>query len=435
MSSKRCGYRLALALIATSTLGAVGASAATASPSTDTGATASAPTASLASTSSSRCPGPDITIGQIVTVSGQSEAFPDVPIGAKVAVHAVNADCAAGHPIKLVICDDQGDPAVSVTCAHTMVSDRVVAMVGNSSTELSQAMAVTQAAGIPSLFNAGSTPWELTNPLSYPLVSAIVQALGAVTAADGSGAKTLEILGPDVPAATATVGLLTSLARAKGITLIPVLYPPSTTDFAPVAAQALSSNPGAIVVPSGGPQTDPLFQALSQQGVAAKTILIAPSGLFSPATVKQLGKAVNGVYVESGTALPVDATGRNSGITQLRKEYVADGQNPSNLNMTSLAVDAWSGVHALATILKRLPTVTPATVNSGLLALGKVTEAEIPTFNLSTNALPSIPAVSPFRILSNSLIWYKVEKGKFVLISHGFIPADKPYDLTHAVRD
>jgi hypothetical protein len=64
--------------------------------------------------------------------------------------------------------------------------------------------------------------------------------------------------------------------------------------------------------------------------------------------------------------------------------------------------------------------------------MGTVTEAQIPTYNLSKNALPSLPAVSAFRILSSSLIWYKVEKGKFVLISHGFVPANKPYDLTHA---
>jgi ABC-type branched-subunit amino acid transport system substrate-binding protein len=429
MSGKRNGFRLALVLMVTSTLGAAGAL--TAAPSTATTPAASASTASLVSTSSNRCPGPDITIGQIVTATGQSEAFPDVPIAAKVAVHAVNDNCAAGHPLKLVTCDDQDDADVSVTCAHTLVSDGVVAMVGNSSTELSQAMAVTQAAGIPSLFNAGSTPWELTNALSYPLVSVVVQALGAVTAAKGSGSKSLEILGPDVPAASATVGLLTTLAKANGITLIPVLYPPSTTDFAPVAAEALSSNPGAIVVPSGGSQTDPLFEALSQQGVAAKTILMAPSGLFSPAAVKQLGKAVNGVYIESGTALPVDATGRNSGITQMRKEYVADGQNPSNSNMTSLAVDAWSAVHTLATVLKGMTKVTAASVNTGLLALGKVTEPQIPTFNLSTNALSSISAVSAFRILSNSLIWYKVEKGKFVLLTHGFVPVAHPFNLKH----
>jgi ABC-type branched-subunit amino acid transport system substrate-binding protein len=431
MSGKRNGFRLALVLMVTSTLGAAGTLTATAASSTATTPVASAATASLVSTSSNRCPGPDITIGQIVTATGQSEAFPDVPIAAKVAVHAVNDNCAAGHPLKLVTCDDQDDADVSVTCAHTLVSDGVVAMVGNSSTELSQAMAVTQAAGIPSLFNAGSTPWELTNALSYPLVSVVVQALGAVTAAKGSGSKSLEILGPDVPAASATVGLLTTLAKANGITLIPVLYPPSTTDFAPVAAEALSSNPGAIVVPSGGSQTDPLFEALSQQGVAAKTILMAPSGLFSPAAVKQLGKAVNGVYIESGTALPVDATGRNSGITQMRKEYVADGQNPSNSNMTSLAVDAWSAVHTLATVLKGMTKVTAASVNTGLLALGKVTEAQIPTFNLSTNALSSISAVSAFRILSNSLIWYKVEKGKFVLLTHGFVPVAHPFNLKH----
>jgi ABC-type branched-subunit amino acid transport system substrate-binding protein len=382
--------------------------------------------ASLASAKS--CQGTPIVIGQIATLTGTLN-YPDVSVAAKVAVHAVNADCAAGHPFKLITCDDQNDPNIAVTCAHEMVSDRVVAMVGNASAELSQAMAVTQAAGIPSVFNAGLSPWEFTNALSYPLSVSLIQAAAIVYAAAGSGAKSIEILAPDAPLASEILALTTAVAKPLGITLIPVTYPLSTTDFAPIAAQALGPNPGAILIAASGSQVQPLFRALAQQGVPKNTHLMAPSSLFTPATIAALGKAASGVDVLSPEALPFGSTATNAGITQMRKEYVADGQNASNHNLTGLATLAWSGVHVLADALKSTKTVTPATVKTALVAIGTVSQPQIPTWNASTNPLGQLPVLGAFRVMSDGLFWYRVNKGKLVPIKTTPIPANQKFDL------
>jgi branched-chain amino acid transport system substrate-binding protein len=374
------------------------------------------------------CKGTPIVIGQIATLTGTLN-YPDVSVAAKVAVHAVNADCAAGHPFKLITCDDQNDPNIAVTCAHKMVSDRVVAMVGNASAELSQAMAVTQAAGIPSVFNAGLSPWEFTNALSYPLSVSLVQAAAIVYAAAGSGAKSLEILAPDAPLASEILALATAVAKPLGITLIPVTYPLSTTDFAPVAAQALGPNPGAILITASGSQVQPLFQALAQQGVPKTTHLMAPSSFFTPATIAALGKAANGVDVLSPEALPVGSTATNAGITQMRKEYVADGQNARNSNLTGLATLVWSGVHVLADALKSTKTITPATVKTALVAIGTVSQPQIPTWNASTNPLSKLPVLGAFRVMSDGLFWYRVNKGRLVPIKSTPIPANQKFDL------
>ena len=356
------------------------------------------------------CPGPPIAIGQIASMTG-TISFPDVSVASKVAVRAVNRACEDGHPLKLIICDDQNDPNVSVTCAHELVSDRVVAMVGNASAQLSQAMAITQAAGIPSVFNAGLSPWEFTNALSYPLSVTLVQAVAVVEAAAGSGAKSVELLAADEPLAGEIIALMTSIAKPLGITMIPQLYPPSTTDFAPVAAQAIAQNPGAILVAAGGNQVQPLFRALGQQGVAKRTLLMTSSGLFTPASVGALGKAADGVYVVSPEALPLGSTATNAGITKMRKEYVADGQNASNRDLTGLATLTWSGVHVLADALKSTKTFTPATVQAALAATGTVEQSQIPTWNASTNPLQHVAILGAFRILSDGLFWYRVNDG------------------------
>jgi branched-chain amino acid transport system substrate-binding protein len=387
---------------------------------------------SLASAASVRaaqsCKGTPTVIGQIASLTG-TLSYPDVSVAAKVAVHAVNADCAEGHPFKLITCDDQGDPNIAVTCAHEMVSDRVVAMVGNASPELSQAMAVTQAAGIPSVFNAGLSPWEFTNALSYPLNVSLVQAAAIVYAAAGSGAKSLEILAPDAPLASEILALTTAVAKPLGVTMIPVTYPPSTTDFASVAAQALEPNPGAILITAGGSQIQPLFRALAQQGVPKNTHLMAPSSLFTPATIAALGKTASGVDVLSPEALPVGSTATNAGITQMRKEYVADGQNASNRNLTGLATLAWSGVHMLADALKSTKTFTPATVKAALVGIGTVSQPQIPTWNASTNPLSQLPVLGAFRVMSDGLFWYRVNKGKLVPIKATPIPANQKFNL------
>jgi ABC-type branched-subunit amino acid transport system substrate-binding protein len=407
-------------------VGLVAISAAACGSSKSSTATPSSPSSS--SSGASTCKGSPIVIGQIVSASG-TYSSPDVPVAAKVAVAAVDKTCEDGRPMKLISCDDQGDTNTSITCAHTLVSDHVVAMVGNASTVLAPAMAITQAAGIPSLFNAGISPWEFTSKLSYSLSASLLQVVAVVHAALGSGVKSIGFLAADEPISSEVLGLFNAVGKPLGVTTIPVTYPPSTTDFAPVAAQAIAAKTGAIFVAAGGAQVQPLFKALGQQGLASKTLLMTSASLFSPATISALGSSVNGVYVLSPEAVPVGSTVTNAGITQMHKEYVADGQNPNNSNMTGFATLAWSGVHVLADALKSVKTVTPATVQTALLSLGTVRRPEIPAWNAAGNALPSVPALHAFRILSSGDFFYRIKNEKFTPVGSGAIPAVKTFNL------
>jgi ABC-type branched-subunit amino acid transport system substrate-binding protein len=383
----------------------------------------------LTESSATSCAGTPIVIGQIASATG-AFSFPDAPVAAKVAVAAVNKTCEDGRPLKLITCDDQSDPNAGVTCAHELVSDHVVAMVGNASGELSQAMSVTQAAGIPSVFNAGLTVWEVSNKLSYPENISLVQSAAVVNAAVGSGAKSIAFVAADLPLSSEVVGLLTSVAKPLGVKVIPLLYPPSTTDFSTLAAEAVAAKASAILVTAGASQSPPLFKALGQQGLASKTLLMTSAALFTPATISALGSAADNVYVIAPAALPVDATGTNAGITKMRKEYAADGQNSSNSNMTAQASIAWTGVHVFADAVKSTKTVTPASVQTALSSIGTVSQPQIPNWNASKNALPQLPVLAHFRVTSGGLFWYRVEGGKYTPVGSGAISASKPFSLT-----
>ena len=223
------------------------------------------------------CPGTPIVIGQIASLTG-TFAYPDVSVASKVAVRAVNRTCEAGHPLKLITCDDQNDPNVAVTCAHKLVSDRVVAMVGNASAQLSQAMAITQAAGIPSVFNAGLSPWEFTNALSYPLSVSLVQAIAIVEAAAGSGAKSIELLAADAPLAVGDhrshdVGRQAARDHSDPCDCIHRARPTSR----PVAAQAIASKSGRHL---GCGRREPGTTAVSRACPAGRCQKDPPYGLL-----------------------------------------------------------------------------------------------------------------------------------------------------------
>lgn len=127
-----------------------------------------------------------------------------------------------------------------------------------------------------------------------------------VHAAVGSVAKSIGFIAGDEPLASEVIGLMNAVAKPLGVSVVPVLYPPSTTDFAPVAAQAIAAKAGAIFVAPGAAQVQPLFKALGQQGLASQTVLMTSAALFTPASVSALGSSVNGLYVLSPEALPVD---------------------------------------------------------------------------------------------------------------------------------
>ncbi|HEY1651501.1 MAG TPA: ABC transporter substrate-binding protein [Acidimicrobiales bacterium] len=84
-----------------------------------------------------------------------------------------------GHPVKVIVGDDQGDPATSQTLVRRMVeSDKIIAMVANTNIfGFEQLQKYTQEKGIPLIGGDGVHPAWFTAPNSFPTAAPVAQQI------------------------------------------------------------------------------------------------------------------------------------------------------------------------------------------------------------------------------------------------------------------
>jgi branched-chain amino acid transport system substrate-binding protein len=115
--------------------------------------------------------GTPVSIGNVSTLSGVlGELFSPVVPALKTFVASQNA-CGGlnGHPIKLTIADDQGDPSTAVTEGRRLVKDGVVAFLGNIQVLTIDAMTtVVKESGVPIIGGDITNNTWFTNPLLFP---------------------------------------------------------------------------------------------------------------------------------------------------------------------------------------------------------------------------------------------------------------------------
>ncbi|MFE6690750.1 ABC transporter substrate-binding protein [Streptomyces sp. NPDC057743] len=75
----------------------------------------------------------------------------------------------AGHPLKVLTCNEQNDSAQAARCAQRAVQGGAVAVVGSYSQWGRSFMSPLEAAGIPFIGGYGASAEEFASPLSYPV--------------------------------------------------------------------------------------------------------------------------------------------------------------------------------------------------------------------------------------------------------------------------
>jgi branched-chain amino acid transport system substrate-binding protein len=115
--------------------------------------------------------GTPVSIGNVSTLSGVlGELFSPVVPALKTFVASQNA-CGGlnGHPIKLAIADDQGDPSTAVTQGRKLVKEGVVAFLGNIQVLTIDAMTtVVKESGVPIIGGDITNNTWFSNPLLFP---------------------------------------------------------------------------------------------------------------------------------------------------------------------------------------------------------------------------------------------------------------------------
>src|SRR3954447_17446235 len=111
--------------------------------------------------------GPSVKVGAITSLTGPI-AYPDRVSAAKAAVAGINSRGGlAGHEVELDACDDHGNADGAAACARQMVSDGVIALVGQNSVSDNASTPILEAAGIPQIATATRTPVSLNSKLTY----------------------------------------------------------------------------------------------------------------------------------------------------------------------------------------------------------------------------------------------------------------------------
>jgi hypothetical protein len=335
----------------------------------------------------------------------------DVPGAAAAAVKAVNADCAAGRPLQVTVCDDQSTVNGSVQCGTEAKSNGTLALIGATAGPGGSDEGA-QTADLPALFTSDQTSWDNTSPLSYPDNFPLLAMAGQIRTAQALGKKSFALAAVDVPDAHVQAEIGASEAKAAGLAFTQTYFPLDTTDFSSVAAQIVSAKPGALDFLL--PQPEQFITALSSVGVNFKqTALIADAGILTPQQEKALATPLEGQY-EVGSDVPAAATS-NAGIQQMRGEYKAAGLTFSS-GLSAWAVQEWSAIHALALALKPLPgsqldSLTSKAIAQAVVAHGQYNLPAVAPFNFQKNPFPASSILGQGRTYSSYVGVFTYENG------------------------
>jgi ABC-type branched-subunit amino acid transport system substrate-binding protein len=357
------------------------------------------------------CTGKPLQFTSIRSLTGPL-SIPDVSTETKdataAALKAVNSQCVLGRPIRVDLCDDKSDPNAAEQCGREAKSNGSLALFGYSGTFTNG----TDAAQLPGIFTAGGSLFDLTNPDSFSSTSGLTLVLGAAGVAAGLHEKETLFVVADTSTNEAFAADAQKVFQGVGVKVQTLFVPPTTTDYAPIAAQVSQGNPKSIALILDDPL--PFLNALAGDGITAKSVPIFTGiTLMPPNVLHQLGSVADGMYL----------------LKELKKAALP--ANGDNLSPVSTA--AWSDVHALVDVLEKLPKSEIATLNSTELVnamknAGPIDRPEVAPFDFSKIAFPDVKALAGFRIFSRDAMLVRVENGHYVSVS-GFDDVTKPFKL------
>jgi hypothetical protein len=375
------------------------------------------------------CTGKPLQFTSILSLTGPV-SIPSLATEAKdataAALKAVNSQCALGRPIAVDLCDDKGDPNAAEQCGLEAKDNGSLALFGSSGTFTNG----TNAAQLPGIFTAGGTIFDLTNPDSFSSSSGLTLVLGGSGVAAGLHIKENLLVVVDTSAAQTFAADAQKVAQGVGVKVQSLFVPPTTTDFAPVAAQVGQANPKSIGIILTDPV--PFLNALAANGITPKKVpMLTAVTLMPPNVLHQLGSVANGMYLLTQQAPPSDSA--NTGIEQMLKELKAAGFPAKGNNLSPASTGAWSNVHALVEVLEKLPKSEIANLNSTELVnamknAGPIDRPEVAPFDFSKIAFPDVKSLASFRIFSRDAMLVRVENGHYVSVS-GFSDVTKPFKL------
>lgn len=301
----------------------------------------------------------DIRIGAVLSVTGPASFLGDpAEKTLKMYVDDINARGGVnGRRLQLVVYDDGGDANRARTFATRLVEeDRVVAMVGGSTTGTTMAMVpVFEDARIPFISLAGAVviiepvkPFVFKTPhtdrmacekIFEDLRRRNLTRVGLISGTDGFGAS-----------------MRTECLRVNsnyGIEIIAdETYGPRDTDMTPQLTN-IRARPGLQAVVNAGFGQGPAIVTRNFRQLGVAVPLYQSHGVGSQQFIELAGEAANGVRLPAAALLVADVLPDNDPQKQVSVEYTRRFMQAANQPVSTFGGHAYDGLMILVEAMRR----------------------------------------------------------------------------------
>jgi ABC-type branched-subunit amino acid transport system substrate-binding protein len=318
---------------------------------------------SSSSSTTVKTSGAPIVVGQINPTTGANLSLPEQASSLAASVAALNqAGGIKGHSVKLIQCDSQDESSLEVQCAQEMVSDHVVATLGDDIfANPTSVQAILTNAGIPGIGGPAASPAQYQAKNNFDFTGGgVFDLVGEMDALVAKGDKKISVLLPDQSVSTETHLLLDPIAASLGAEVVNYVLVSSTSgDYSQYIAQAEENGAQGILFGLGEAQTVEVAQVLNQLN---PKLDVAAGMAFSLNQLKDLGqfaKKTLWVWWEPG----IDDVKNFPGLAQPIAQLTANTKGASANTMTTISIQQWLTVHAFAEVMKtQTGTLTAASV-------------------------------------------------------------------------
>ncbi|MEU7640051.1 ABC transporter substrate-binding protein [Streptomyces sp. NPDC039016] len=374
----------------------------------------------------------------------------------------------AGHPLKVLTCNEHNDSAEATRCAQRAVDAGAVAVVGSYSQWGRSFMSPLEVAGIPFIGGYGASAEEFASPLSYPVNGGQAALLAGNGRQLASDCRRVALVRPDTIQGDQMPGLLDAgLSSGRGVgrsggagartggsrnRAADVKAPEAATDYSPQVAAALDAvgaDPavygtakaggeatGSCVAASLGDNTDTFFDAFRRlQESRPKVQVGSVLGSVDQSMVDRGGGAsgpLEGADVTGWYPVPGDPR-----WLPMRRVITQEAFDDNRVDPADQGVQTtWIAYTVLDAVIRQLADkgVTDITAHALQTALDRGDQA-VDTGGLTPKLRwrdDDMLAVTDFpRIINADVTYQVVRHGELVAAQDGFVDVTRTLERRH----
>ena len=214
-----------------------------------------------------------------------------------------------GHPLQMLICDDNGDPNKNLACARQAVADHVAAVITTDADTIA-GLPILRAAGIPDISTLGFWNQELTTKTVFPVNGGAPgeAADNAALLVKGARARRIAIVYADQPDGLQAEQAAAAALRRLGIPSVRgvPMNEHTTTDPTPVVIRSTEGGIQAVLLILAYDAADRYLRAAYRLHINHVTFG-SDEDTFPPSVIKDLGPEANGTLVVA-SSIPLTMT-------------------------------------------------------------------------------------------------------------------------------